>query len=294
MSNSGLDALGVELVIPNGATFTVEGTLRGIAGEYPEDSFHPSSIVVSGTFNSSDGQFSPGFRPTISVGKIGKMTVGDVFWDSNCTDPYHEGNEKFDLAPGGTFTVLSNSNIAEYAESILVVEEGETVVAVTTDTGTVYSVTTETSGGDEGEEPTEPTPTPKPEPQPTPDGIVVTGADGTEMEGTFDTVDAALKADGAVTVTLNPTSTVHENSNGTTYHYGMSSGSQIGTGQTVLVKPGVTFQITYDAGTDAFGSAGKIVVEAGGRLRAARQVRRLDWHRNRQTKFNFWYCHLPV
>lgn len=226
LSNSGMKTLGTTLVIPQGATFTVEGTLRGVSGKLG-DSYYPSAVVVNGAFDGSSGDLALGMRPTIAVGETGQMTVGDVFWDSDCTEAYHKDNQKFDLSPGGTLTVLSGSNFADIAESTLVLEDGETVAKETTETGTIYSVTTEST-----EEP-DPVDPPAPDPTPSNGGIVVEGHE----EESFDTVDAALTYLNGKAGTI----TLMDRADGDDT-YTLTS-SALATGQTIEVQSGATLAV---------------------------------------------------
>lgn len=229
--NSSLKTLGTTLVIPQGAVFTVEGTLRGVSGSL-NGSYYPSSIVVNGSFDGSSGDLALGMRPTIAVGEAGQMTVGDVFWDSDCTKPYETNNKKFDLAPGGTLTVLSDSNFADIAESTLVLEDGETVAKETTEIGTVYSVTTESTEEPDTEEPEEPV-----EPQA---GIVVAGADGAEISGSYTTVDDALNALNAQANDKSGKITLLDREDGGTYTL---TSSALAAGQTIEVEDGATLAV---------------------------------------------------
>lgn len=101
---------GVELVIPEGATMTINGTLRGVAGNNSSDGTSvPTKITINGLLDTTDGVLSIGAKPTVSIESTGQFIIGTTGIYSGTTSGKYTITGKITLAAGGSISVVEGS-----------------------------------------------------------------------------------------------------------------------------------------------------------------------------------------
>lgn len=106
MTDSNGNTRGVKLLISDGATLKVDGTLRGVSGGET-----PSSIEIfeSGTLDATDGKLSLSIKPTVNV--KGTLHIGDdgIVTVKDGMEEVYSTKDKISMSVGATITVTENS-----------------------------------------------------------------------------------------------------------------------------------------------------------------------------------------
>lgn len=251
LTSYGIGKNGGHLTVEENATLKVTGGLRGIS------SGSPSNIVVNGTLDLTSGLLSMAAKATMEVGANGKVILGEKgFTSGSLTSGFTEytTSGKITITDGGCFVSLAaNTKNPNLANTLKATSNGSIVTEKNT-AGDTYCYV-------EGHKPSDLEPTP----EPTESGIIVTDATGQPVEGSFETVADALKAENAATITLNAAEA----------EYVLFSTETIAAEQKIVVKDGATLTIKAggegapDSGnvTDMLTSTGAIDVQAGGVLK---------------------------
>lgn len=150
MTDSTGTTRGVKLLISNGATLTVDGILRGVAGD-KAGSRVASSVEVAqgGTLDTTKGTLSLSTKPKVVVN--GTFHIGDkgITSDTNGTTPYNTSGN-ISMSVGATITVTENSASKNTIAGLVSVSggSGETVAL---ENGQLVPVASG-AGGSEGAE----------------------------------------------------------------------------------------------------------------------------------------------
>lgn len=126
MTDSTGTTKGVKLVISNGATLKVDGTLRGVSGGET-----PSSIEISegGTLDATDGKLSLSIKPTVNV--KGTLHIGDegIVTVKDGREEVYSTKDKISMSVDATITVTEKSDSKDTIAGLVSVSggSGETV-----------------------------------------------------------------------------------------------------------------------------------------------------------------------